>query len=131
VVCRQIVEHVQAHCPGAHVEFISGYEAYKVAVTHPQVQRVVGAMNDLCRAMGDGHAPVILPSLGGSLPLSDLAQALDMPLISMPLANHDDNQHAPNENLRLRNFIDGISTAIMAIHGLAAHENLDNALLSR
>ena len=131
LVCRQIVEHVRAYCPGAQVEFISGYEAYKVAVTHPQVQRVVGAMNALCQTMDETQTPVIMPSLGGSLPLSELAQALDMPLISMPLANHDDNQHAPNENLRLRNFIDGISTALMAIHGLAQYENLDNTLLSR
>jgi hypothetical protein len=48
-----------------------------------------------------------------------LAQALDMPLISMPLANHDDNQHAPNENLRLRHFVNGISTTLMAVHGLS------------
>jgi hypothetical protein len=71
--------------------------------------------------MGEAHPPVIMPSLGGSLPLNELAQALDIPLISMPLANHDDNQHAPNENLRLRNLIDGVSTALMAIHGLALH----------
>lgn len=120
-VCRHIVEHVQTHCPGAQVELISGYEAYKVAVTHPHVQRLVGAMHDLCQTLGDVHEPVVLPTLGGSLPLHDLAQALDMPLISMPLANHDDNQHAPNENLRLRNFVDGMSTALMAIHGLAAY----------
>jgi hypothetical protein len=37
----------------------------------------------------------------------------------LPLANHDDNQHAPNENLRLRHFVNGISTTLMAVHGLA------------
>ena len=76
-------------------------------------------MHDLCHAMGDAEPPVILPTMGGSLPLHELAQALDMPLISMPLANHDDNQHAPNENLRLGHFIKGISTSIMAVHGLS------------
>ncbi|MDH3604249.1 MAG: hypothetical protein OEU26_31985, partial [Candidatus Tectomicrobia bacterium] len=101
------------------VDLIHGYEAYKVAVTHPQVQLVIGAMHDLCQAMGDSEPPVILPTLGGSLPLNELAQVLDMPLISMPLANHDDNQHAPNENLRLRHFVNGISTTLMAVHGLA------------
>ena len=38
---------------------------------------------------------------------------LHMPLISLPLANHDDNQHAPNENLRLGHFFQGISTMLM------------------
>jgi acetylornithine deacetylase/succinyl-diaminopimelate desuccinylase-like protein len=124
-VCRHIVEHVQTRCPGAQVELLHGYEAYKVKVSHPQVQRVVGAMHDLCacEGFGDAQPPVILPTLGGSLPLHELAQALDMPLISMPLANHDDNQHAPNENLRLKNFVSGISTALMAVHGLAQHQS--------
>jgi acetylornithine deacetylase/succinyl-diaminopimelate desuccinylase-like protein len=117
-VCRNIVEHVQAHCPGAHVELIHGYEAYKVAVTHPQVQRVVAAMHALCEAMGEAEPPVILPTMGGSLPLHDLAQALHMPLISLPLANHDDNQHAPDENLRLGHFVKGISSTLMVVHGL-------------
>lgn len=119
-ICRRIIEHVQDRCPGAQVELIHGYEAYKVAVTHPEVQKVVGAVQDLCRSMGEDEAPVILPTMGGSLPLSDLAQALDMPLISLPLANHDDNQHAPNENIRLRHFIQGIHTMMMTLHGIAA-----------
>ena len=67
-ICRQIVEHVQDRCPGAQVELIHGYEAYKVAVTHPEVQKVVGAVRDLCRSMGENGPPVILPTMGGSLP---------------------------------------------------------------
>lgn len=118
-VCRHIVEHVQARCPGAQVELIHGYEAYKIAVTHPQVQKVVGAVRELCDAMGQAEPPVVLPTMGGSLPLHDMAQALGMPLISLPLANHDDNQHAPNENLRLGHFVQGISTMLMVLHGLA------------
>jgi acetylornithine deacetylase/succinyl-diaminopimelate desuccinylase-like protein len=118
-VCRHLVEHVQARCPGAQVELIHGYEAYKVAVTHPQVQKVVAAVHELCNVLGLAEPPVVLPTMGGSLPLHDLAQALDMPLISLPLANHDDNQHAPNENLRLGHFVQGISTMLMVLHGLA------------
>jgi acetylornithine deacetylase/succinyl-diaminopimelate desuccinylase-like protein len=118
-VCRRIVEHVQDRCPGAHVELIHGYEAYKVAVTHPQVQKVIGAVQELCDTMGEAEPPVILPTSGGSLPLHGLAQALDIPLISLPLANHDNNQHAPNENLRLGHFVQGISTMLMVLHGLA------------
>jgi acetylornithine deacetylase/succinyl-diaminopimelate desuccinylase-like protein len=119
-VCRRIVEHVHAYCPGAQVELIHGYEAYKVAVTHPQVQKVVSAIHELCQNMGQTAPPVILPTMGGSLPLHDLAQALNIPLISLPLANHDDNQHAPNENLRLGHFVQGISTMLMTLHGLAS-----------
>ncbi len=118
-VCRRIVEHVQERCPGAQVELIHGYEAYKIAVTHPQVQKVVAAVHDLCSTMGEVEPPVILPTMGGSLPLSELAQALGMPLISVPLANHDDNQHAPDENLRLGHYLQGISTMLSVLHGLS------------
>ena len=30
--------------------------------------------------------------------------------ITVPIANHDDNQHSANENLRLQNLWDGIET---------------------
>jgi acetylornithine deacetylase/succinyl-diaminopimelate desuccinylase-like protein len=69
--------------------------------------------------MGEAEPPVILPTMGGSLPLSELAQALSMPLISVPLANHDDNQHAPDENLRLGHYLQGISTMLSVVHGLS------------
>ena len=118
-VCRRIVEHVQERCPGAQVELIHGYEAYKIAVTHPQVQKVVAAVHDLCATMGEAEPPVILPTMGGSLPLSELAQALGMPLISVPLANHDDNQHAPDENLRLGHYLQGVSIMLSVVHGLS------------
>jgi acetylornithine deacetylase/succinyl-diaminopimelate desuccinylase-like protein len=121
-VCRRIVEHVKAHCPGAQVDLLHGYEAYKVAVTHPHVQRVVSAIHELCQSMGESAPPIVLPTMGGSLPLHDLAQALDMPLISVPLANHDDNQHAPDENLRLSHFVQGISTILSVMHGLASRD---------
>jgi acetylornithine deacetylase/succinyl-diaminopimelate desuccinylase-like protein len=34
--------------------------------------------------------------------------ALHTPVIGVPIANHDDNQHAVNENLRIQNLWDGI-----------------------
>ena len=33
---------------------------------------------------------------------------LHAPLIVLPIVNHDNNQHASNENLRLQNLFDGI-----------------------
>jgi acetylornithine deacetylase/succinyl-diaminopimelate desuccinylase-like protein len=30
--------------------------------------------------------------------------------ISVPIANHDNNQHAENENIRIQNLFDGIET---------------------
>ena len=45
-----------------------------------------------------------LPSLGGSLPLYLFGGSDELPVLIVPIANHDDNQHAPDENLRIRNL---------------------------
>lgn len=55
-----------------------------------------------------GHEPVNLPTLGGSIPMYLFQQPNDTPVIGLPIANHDDNQHAADENLRLQNLWDGI-----------------------
>jgi acetylornithine deacetylase/succinyl-diaminopimelate desuccinylase-like protein len=30
------------------------------------------------------------------------------PLVTVPIVNHDNNQHAANENLRMKNLFDGV-----------------------
>jgi len=60
---------------------------------------------------------VRMPTLGGSLPLVIFRDVLGATTITVPLANHDNNQHAENENLRIGNLWDGIETmaAIMTM----------------
>ena len=60
-------------------------------------------------AEATGTEPVALPNIGGSLPMYVLGEALGAPLVAVPIANHDNNQHAANENLRLQNLWDGIA----------------------
>jgi acetylornithine deacetylase/succinyl-diaminopimelate desuccinylase-like protein len=55
--------------------------------------------------------PVVLqPTSGGSLPLYLFEQYLHAPTITVPVANHDNNQHAENENIRLANLWSGIES---------------------
>jgi acetylornithine deacetylase/succinyl-diaminopimelate desuccinylase-like protein len=53
---------------------------------------------------------VLLPTSGGSLPLSIITDNLRTVTLSVPIANYDNNQHAENENVRLQNLWDGIET---------------------
>ena len=53
---------------------------------------------------------VLLPSMGATVPLDAMQRASGSPTIIVPIANHDDNQHAANENLRLQNLWDGMET---------------------
>jgi acetylornithine deacetylase/succinyl-diaminopimelate desuccinylase-like protein len=52
--------------------------------------------------------PVRLPTLGGSAPFYIFTDLLKIPAIGLPIANFDNNQHGPNENLRLANLWEGI-----------------------
>jgi acetylornithine deacetylase/succinyl-diaminopimelate desuccinylase-like protein len=50
----------------------------------------------------------LLPMMGASVPIYLFADIFKVPVIGLPIVNHDDNQHAANENLRLQNLWDGI-----------------------
>ena len=57
-------------------------------------------------------APVIIRTSGGSVPISPFVSQLGVPAIGVPTVNLDNNQHSPNENLRLGNYFMGIETFI-------------------
>jgi acetylornithine deacetylase/succinyl-diaminopimelate desuccinylase-like protein len=62
-------------------------------------------------ARGSGAGPtVLMPMMGASVPMVLFAQALAVPVVGLPIVNHDDSQHAPDENLRLQNLWEGIQT---------------------
>ncbi len=42
------------------------------------------------------------------MPLHHFNEVLDAPVVMLPIANHDNNQHGPNENLRIANLWYGI-----------------------
>jgi acetylornithine deacetylase/succinyl-diaminopimelate desuccinylase-like protein len=80
-----------------------GYPAVRTPLDMPVVAPIIAAAG---RAAGE---PVILmPTLGGSLPLYLFTEDLGDPIVVVPIANHDDNQHAPDENMRIGNLWYGI-----------------------
>lgn len=89
-----------------------GYNAQKTSLDNPFAKRINKALQN-----GLGVAPVLLPTLGGSLPLFVFEQDLQTQPITVPIANHDNNQHAENENIKLKNFFEGIQifTSIMLV----------------
>lgn len=61
---------------------------------------------------------VKLPTMGGSVPLYMISNILHSPTITVPIANHDNNQHSFNENIRLQNLWDGIELVAALLNGL-------------
>ena len=50
-----------------------------------------------------GERAIRMPPGGGSVPMH-LFEELGLPVIGVPMVNHDNHQHAANENLRLGNL---------------------------
>lgn len=80
-----------------------GYQAAMVSMDDPAVRPIVRAIDDTV-----GTPVIKLPLLGGSVPMYLFTDLLKTPVVGGPIANHDDNQHGANENLRLHNLWDGI-----------------------
>lgn len=57
-----------------------------------------------------GKDPIQIRTMGGSIPISPFVITLGLPAVAVPTVNPDNNQHSPNENIRLGNYIDGIKT---------------------
>ena len=54
--------------------------------------------------------PVKIRTSGGSVPISPFVKILDIPAVSVPTVNKDNNQHSPNENIKISNYIRGIES---------------------
>lgn len=85
------------------------YQAFRTPMDSPTGAWLRKAMN---RAFGQD--PVQIRISGGSIPISPFVDALGIPAVTIPTVNADNNQHSPNENLRLGNYKEGILT-IMSV----------------
>jgi acetylornithine deacetylase/succinyl-diaminopimelate desuccinylase-like protein len=80
----------------------SGYRAVRTSMDLP-ISRLV------LETAASVRGPIVrLPTMGGSVPLYAIEDILKTPTITVPIANHDNNQHAANENIRIQNLWDGI-----------------------
>ena len=59
-----------------------------------------------------GQTPVKKRTSGGSVPISPFVNTLNIPAVGVPTVNKDNNQHSPNENIKISNYINGIRTFI-------------------
>jgi acetylornithine deacetylase/succinyl-diaminopimelate desuccinylase-like protein len=81
-----------------------GYNAQRTSMDLPIIQKVIAAVK-----LTTKDQVVLQPTMGGSLPLFLFEKYLAAKTITVPIANHDNNQHAENENIRIGNLFDGIT----------------------
>ncbi len=79
-----------------------GYNAVRTSMDLPISKEVI-------RAVESARGPSVkVPTMGGSVPLDMIEHAMGTHTITVPIANHDNNQHSFNENIRVQNLWDGI-----------------------
>ena len=105
-----------AHRKVVRLTWGMGDEATRVSLDQPFSQALLATLDEML-----GKPVLRVPSLGGSLPTSMIEHALGVPLVIFPIANHDDNQHAKDENLRLQNLWDGIEAYAAIFTRMDAH----------
>jgi acetylornithine deacetylase/succinyl-diaminopimelate desuccinylase-like protein len=97
--------------PVARMVWGAGYPASRTAMDLPASKALVDVVS------GAAGGPIVsMPMLGGSIPMYLFREKLSTDVVGVPIANHDNNQHAANENLRIQNLWDGIEVyaAILA-----------------
>jgi acetylornithine deacetylase/succinyl-diaminopimelate desuccinylase-like protein len=89
-----------------------GTNAQRTSMDLPIIQKVIAAVKTTTK-----DQIVLQPTMGGTLPLFLFQKYLNAKTVTIPLANHDNNQHAENENIRIGNLFAGIETmgALMLI----------------
>lgn len=91
----------------------AGYPAYRAPMDNPLARKISAILNTL-----SDDTLIQTPTMGGSLPLYIVHGITHSPILILPVANHDDNQHGANENLRLKNLWDAIDIYAAVLSGL-------------
>jgi acetylornithine deacetylase/succinyl-diaminopimelate desuccinylase-like protein len=122
---QAMVEKVKAHVLAQGYHLVDAVPDEATRMKYPKVARIqaetgynavrtsmdLAASRQIVRAVESARGPVVkMPTSGGSVPLSTIEEVVRVPLVSVPIVNHDNSQHSANENLRLQNLWDGIET---------------------
>lgn len=120
VTAERLIEHVRKHgyfvvdhTPSpqermAHARVAKvtveegGYNAVRTSMDLPVSREIIRVVKSV------SANTILAPTTGGSAPLDVMEKELGTRTIAIPTANHDDNQHTFNENLRIQNLWDGI-----------------------
>jgi acetylornithine deacetylase/succinyl-diaminopimelate desuccinylase-like protein len=91
-----------------------GYDPAKTSLDLPVSREVIAAVE---RAHPDRRA-VLVPTLGGSVPIWAFTDILGLPTLIVPYANANNRQHSPNEHLKLDHLFQGVRTTAQLLTDL-------------
>jgi acetylornithine deacetylase/succinyl-diaminopimelate desuccinylase-like protein len=77
--------------------------AFRTPAADPQASAVIAALGQAF-----AEPPIVIRTLGGSVPIAPFIEALGFPAFLVPTVNFDNNQHEENENLRIGTFFQAV-----------------------
>ncbi len=114
-IFAKFTTHAREHGFGdLKIERLGGFYPSRTPITHPLGQAAAEAVRK-----GFGKEPLLLPCMGGSDPDYYFTKVLGLPRVNVPYAPHDENNHAPNENIKLEGFFCGIKTTAAFLYEAA------------
>ena len=123
---NRLLDLIKQHIISEGYHVIDGTPTTRERATHPKICQFtseisylafrtefdtsIGVWLDKALSKAFGETPIKQRTSGGSIPISPFVNQLGIPAVTVPTVNRDNNQHSPNENIRLGNYIDGIKT---------------------
>jgi acetylornithine deacetylase/succinyl-diaminopimelate desuccinylase-like protein len=95
------------------VEEVEG-EGERAARTDPDAP-IATVVVDTARELY-GSEPLVLPNMAGTGPQYLLCAQFGVPAVGMGVGNADSNNHAPNENIVIADYIEGIKHMAWVFH---------------
>jgi acetylornithine deacetylase/succinyl-diaminopimelate desuccinylase-like protein len=114
-IFQKLLRHVKRYgFEDLEVKMLNYYHPSRTPVDHPMAPKFMEAIRQ-----GFKQEPVLIPASGGSFPGAAIRNVLQIPILSVPYGNADENNHAPNENLAIDCFTKGIRTSAALFFQLA------------
>jgi acetylornithine deacetylase/succinyl-diaminopimelate desuccinylase-like protein len=114
-ILAKVGAHVARVAPGVDFISLDGMLPSKTPMDSPYAEPLRKAITT-----AHGVAPLEYPSAGGSLPNYVFTKILKLPAFVTPYGNPEESNHAPNENLALDSFINGIRTGAAVLTHLGS-----------
>jgi acetylornithine deacetylase/succinyl-diaminopimelate desuccinylase-like protein len=114
-IWTKVEAHVRRHAPGVEIIRQGSMDPSKTPLDSPYAAPIRQGI-----AAAQGAEPLLVPALGGSLPDYVFTKTLGIPAFGVPYANADEANHAPNENLEVERFYQGIKTGAAMLAYLGA-----------
>jgi acetylornithine deacetylase/succinyl-diaminopimelate desuccinylase-like protein len=113
-VFDKLIRHIKGQTRYVTVRKLDQTKPSRTPINNRYTKSIVEAVRQ-----ATGEEPLIIPSAGGTLPLHVFTRTLDLPAITVPYANFDEMNHAPNENLVISNFVEGVKCCAAVLDRLS------------